>query len=224
MLVCGGRVPEMAGLDPAVPLPRQLRWLGLDLDHTLVRYHLRAAFALIYRSLCRSLCEGGHCALAELLGVGSDAVADFEAHSDIVAKGLAFDFETGDLLKLDGEGYVCLAQHGVRAPPLSPAVIRQRYGRRPWRHFAALQTEPTPEAARWSALAGEAWPHSYFNRDRTGGGRAPLNDTTQPSYRDVRDALGLTPRQASWSAFSVCLLWHLVQPLGYLLVLPFYFW
>ena len=136
----------MAGLDPAVPLPRQLRWLGLDLDHTLIRYHLRAAFALIYRSLCRSLCEGGHCALGELLGGGGDAVADFEAHSDIVAKGLVFDFETGDLLKLDGQGYVCLAQHGVRAPPLSPAEIRQRYGRRPWRHFAALQTEPRGSA------------------------------------------------------------------------------
>ena len=113
---------------------------------------------------------------------------------------------------------------GYRGASLPQTVMAPREAARAVKASAALQTEPTPEAARWSALAGEAWPHSFFNRDRTGGGRAPLNDTTQPSYRDVRDALGLTPRQATWSAFSVCLLWHLVQPLGYLLVLPFYFW
>ena len=136
---------------------------------------------------------------------------------------------------------------GYRGASLPQTVMAPREAARAVTASAALQTEPTPEAARWTALAGEAWPHSFFNRDRTDGGRAPLNDTTQPSYRDVRDALGLTPRQATWSAFSVCLLWHLVQPLvrrhdtagvwvaffqecqqhrcaqGYLLVLPFYF-
>jgi hypothetical protein len=56
----------------------------------------------------------------------------------VAARGLVFDCGSGDLLKLDGDGFVCAARHGLRAASLPAATLRARYGRTPWRHFSAL--------------------------------------------------------------------------------------
>ena len=108
---------------------------------------------------------------------------------------------------------------GFRGASLPQTVMAPREAALAVTRAAELRSEPAPEAARWSSLAGQAWPTTVIEKPE--GGRAAPNDTTQPSWLDIRDALGLSRRQATWSSFSKLILWHWVQPLGYLLVLPF---
>jgi hypothetical protein len=150
----------------------QLRWLGFDLDHTLVRYrlgpHVRLIFRLLVDHVCSSSTGSGSSSISsggggggsapypisyqreELLGGEPSSDAFFERHAPhVLCKGLYFDYGTGDLLKLDGKGYVCAARHGLLLQPdggaagagalLSAAQLRTRYGRRPWRHFEAVR-------------------------------------------------------------------------------------
>ena len=117
---------------------------------------------------------------------------------------------------------------GYRGASLAQTVMAPREAARAVAASAALQVEPTPDAARWDAIAGEAWPDTFFNRNayagEGGGLRGALSiNMTPATWTDVTGALGLTRRQSIWSAASILLVWHLVQPLGYLLALPFYY-
>ena len=123
-----------------------VRWLGFDLDHTLVQYRLGPLFRLIYSALIDNIVtsSAGHLGYsrAEIFGeANTDAGADFDANAaSLLVRGLVLDMEHGDFLKLDSDGCVRAARHGLQQPAqLGSAAIRRRYGTGPWRHYAGVK-------------------------------------------------------------------------------------
>ena len=104
------------------------------MDHALVRYKLPELYGLVYRCLRTYLVdEAGHSrTLAPEYAAGC-AAAGFP----LGVKGLVLDLEHGDLLRLDCDGRVRKALHGVGAW-LDAAARRARYGDGAYAGFAAL--------------------------------------------------------------------------------------
>ena len=121
-----------------------VKWVGVDLDHTLVRYELSALLPLIYESLVSHV--SANPALAPLRSAES-ALRAVDVDAAFCQKGLVLDFETGDFLKLDDGGVVRAARHGFRAPWLEHAEIVARYGETQWHGFAKLSATWKPDNA-----------------------------------------------------------------------------
>lgn len=84
-----------------------LHYFGLDLDHTIVRYHLKPMFELIYNAVATYLSEETrHKVHAKKLMQPYDHTFH--------AKGLLFDRRRGNIIKLDHTGRVLRAAHGTR--------------------------------------------------------------------------------------------------------------
>lgn len=102
------------------PLPRRIRTIALDLDHTVARYHPPALYSLVHDCCVDALItDHGY---PESLRVPYDA-------SWCAMKGLVLDLETGDFLLLDEYGTVARARHGsLPSGTLDAATIKDRYG------------------------------------------------------------------------------------------------
>jgi hypothetical protein len=105
------------------PAPLDLKgldWLGFDLDHAVARYKTPALMRLVHDCLVHQLVHlKGYPPAALGLphdyaathgpdaqpGMGS-APSAYQPH--FTAKGLIFDFEAGDLVKLDENGHVAM--------------------------------------------------------------------------------------------------------------------
>ena len=128
-------------------------WLGFDLDHTLVRYEMGALLPLIYESLVAHICANPAAAALRLEAKSALRGAPFDAA--FCQKGIVFDLQTGDMLKLDAAGRVARARHGYgnstsSTPTAAEASssslsgwldrdrIVTRYGGEKWRGFDAL--------------------------------------------------------------------------------------
>lgn len=97
-----------------------LDWLGVDLDHTLVRYKLREVLPLIYKCLAEHLMtlstEEGHM----LLPVNFN-VENYPFDFAFCSRGLVFDTESGNILRLDSNGCVMNSRHGYIGTLVSSA-------------------------------------------------------------------------------------------------------
>ncbi|OQR72517.1 5'-nucleotidase domain-containing protein 1-like [Tropilaelaps mercedesae] len=91
--------------------------IGFDLDHTLARYRLPALYRLCYTSICK-----------HLVGIGypREIFRDFdESHLVFCQKGLVYDKERGNILKLGANFDVVRCFHGTKR--LSDQEIREIY-------------------------------------------------------------------------------------------------
>ncbi|KAM8809578.1 dermatan-sulfate epimerase-like [Eudromia elegans] len=103
--------------------------VGFDLDHTLCRYRLPRSARLIYESFAQYLVtEKGYD--KDLLNLTSESL-------DFCCKGLVFDLEDGNFLKLAEDGTVLRASHGTKS--MTSEEILETYGRREWKHFSAVR-------------------------------------------------------------------------------------
>jgi HAD superfamily 5'-nucleotidase-like hydrolase len=101
-------------------LPRDVRVVMFDLDHTLARYELPALFALVHECCARFLVHEK--------GYERELLRPYDREWPAL-KGLIFDFETGDLILLDAQGSVARARHGaLPGGVLDAQMIAARYG------------------------------------------------------------------------------------------------
>jgi hypothetical protein len=123
----------------------------LDMDQTLARYRLGAVYEVCFPpaasrsdekealgaagSLAQCLDQLVHRALLSFMvderGY-SAALKEQVFDSTFCLKGLVFDHGTGDVLKIDEDGYICMARHGYAAPFMPPAEIKARYPGSRW--------------------------------------------------------------------------------------------
>eukprot|EP00112_Aurelia_sp_Birch-Aquarium-sp1_P010513 Seg2241.1 transcript_id=Seg2241.1/GoldUCD/mRNA.D3Y31 product="5'-nucleotidase domain-containing protein 1" protein_id=Seg2241.1/GoldUCD/D3Y31 len=105
--------------------------IGFDMDHTIVQYHLPQVFKLIYRSFARYLIEKS----------GYDKRLldeDFLKYEDYSLRGLTFEVQTGNFVKLDQNGFILRACHGMQQ--MNDDEIEKIYGKdRIWRFFPDLK-------------------------------------------------------------------------------------
>jgi HAD superfamily 5'-nucleotidase-like hydrolase len=95
---------------------KQIRYIGLDMDHTLVRYHSENFESLAYRTMLEKLVvEKGYPASVRKLKF------DFQR----AIRGLVIDKFGGNLLKLSRYGAIRQSQHGTR--PVDFATQKQLY-------------------------------------------------------------------------------------------------
>src|SRR3989338_3536841 len=94
-------------------------YIGFDLDHTLVRYHIRACHELIYELLVTYLTERLHYD-AGLFQTRPMALA-------FAVKGTIIDSIHGNVVLLDRHCRVSRAYHGWGKPPLSAEALAQLY-------------------------------------------------------------------------------------------------
>jgi hypothetical protein len=108
--------------------PKPIKAVAWDVDHTIVRYHLKELMKLVYEGLRNFLVERCGMAWAKPF---VDAPYDY----DFVQRGLVFEFDRGNTLKLGADGTVFRACHGTRL--LSPTELATEYPAR-WMHFDEL--------------------------------------------------------------------------------------
>eukprot|EP00794_Sanderia_malayensis_P000515 gene515-1164_t len=107
--------------------------IGFDMDHTVVQYHLPELFKLIYRSFAKYL--------VEKKGYDQQLLdEDFLKYEDYSLRGLIFEVSKGNFLKLDENGFILRACHGMR--PMSDEEIIKEYGKeRIWQSFSVLKKQ-----------------------------------------------------------------------------------
>jgi len=79
--------------------------VGFDMDHTLCRYQLEPFFAMQYHAIADFLVEERHYPPSLRRPIGTDV--------DFLHKGLIFDIERGNFLKMGAGGQVLRAAHGT---------------------------------------------------------------------------------------------------------------
>ncbi len=85
---------------------RKIKYIGLDMDHTLVRYHSHAFEELAHKTMCQRLVENrGY--PAEVLKLPFDF--------DLAVRGLVIDKKKGNLLKVSRHGAIRASSHGTKA-------------------------------------------------------------------------------------------------------------
>lgn len=108
--------------------------IGFDLDSTVIQYKIKNLFVLAYDVIANYLIDKK----------GYDSkflkkpltVKDF----DFLQKGLFFDFERGNILKLTPEGNVHLASHGTKM--LNATEIELYYPNREWEMSKLFSQDP----------------------------------------------------------------------------------
>lgn len=92
--------------------------IGFDLDHTLARYRLPALYRLCYTSIVKHLID---------IGYPKEIFSDFdESQLAFCQKGLLYDKEKGNFLKLGVDRNILLCYHGTKR--LSNEAIQKIYG------------------------------------------------------------------------------------------------
>ena len=96
---------------------RRIKYLGLDMDHTLIRYHTRAFETLVYQYVIQELIlhSGYPKALEQLVFQFNDVI-----------RGLVVDSRNGNILKLSRYGAIRQSFHGTK--PIDYAKQKHFYG------------------------------------------------------------------------------------------------
>ena len=95
---------------------RKIRFIGLDMDQTLVRYHSNAFYELAYRTFIQKLVEKrGY----------PQFLYEFQPNFDSVIRGLIIDRKKGNLLKVNRYGWIRKSSHGTK--PIDYAAQLQIY-------------------------------------------------------------------------------------------------
>ncbi|MES2855231.1 MAG: HAD-IG family 5'-nucleotidase, partial [Bdellovibrionota bacterium] len=84
---------------------RKIKYIGLDMDHTLVRYHTHAFEQLAHETMRK--------ALVEKKGYPS-SVLSLPFHFDLAIRGLVIDRKKGNLLKVSRHGAIRASYHGTK--------------------------------------------------------------------------------------------------------------
>ena len=84
---------------------KKIKYIGLDMDHTLIRYHARRFEALVFKLVVEQLIKDKHYpALIKQLGF----------HFDDAIRGLVIDSQQGNILKLSRYGAIRQSAHGTK--------------------------------------------------------------------------------------------------------------
>ena len=95
---------------------RKIKYIGLDMDHTLVRYHSHAFEELAHKTMRRRLVEK----------IGYPAVIlQLPFDFDLAIRGLVIDKKKGNLLKLSRHGAIRASSHGTK--PIDFATQQKLY-------------------------------------------------------------------------------------------------
>jgi len=94
---------------------RKIRYLGFDMDHTLVRYDSRAFELKVHEIVLKKLTARGY----------PEAVLSLPFDYDLAIRGLVIDKLKGNLLKISRHGGIRAAFHGVK--PLEFSLQRKTY-------------------------------------------------------------------------------------------------
>jgi HAD superfamily 5'-nucleotidase-like hydrolase len=95
---------------------RKIRYIGLDMDHTLVRYHTHEFEELSHKTMCKHLvARKGYPA----------AVLEMPFLFDLAVRGLVIDRKKGNLLKVSRHGAIRASYHGTK--PIDFATQQKLY-------------------------------------------------------------------------------------------------
>jgi HAD superfamily 5'-nucleotidase-like hydrolase len=84
---------------------RKIKYIGLDMDHTLVRYHSHAFEELSHKTMCRKLVEQkGY----------PESLLSLPFDFDLAVRGLVIDRKKGNLLKVSRHGAIRASYHGTK--------------------------------------------------------------------------------------------------------------
>ncbi len=83
---------------------RKIKYIGLDMDHTLVRYKSEAFEALAHRSMLGKLVKKGY----------PVSILNLPFNWDLAIRGLVIDKKQGNLLKVSRHGGIRASHHGTR--------------------------------------------------------------------------------------------------------------
>ncbi len=84
---------------------RKIKFIGLDMDHTLVRYHSHAFEELSHQTMCKKLVEQKHY---------PQNVASLKFDMNLAVRGLVIDKKKGNLLKVSRHGAIRASYHGTK--------------------------------------------------------------------------------------------------------------
>ena len=85
---------------------RKIKWIGLDMDHTLIRYHLREFENLAHGLIIEKLIKNkGY----------PEEIQQIPFQFDLALRGLVLDRKRGNLLKLSRYASIRRSSHGTRA-------------------------------------------------------------------------------------------------------------
>jgi len=84
---------------------RKIKYIGLDMDHTLVRYHSQAFEALAHKTMLVKLVKKKNY---------PQAVLELPFNFDFAIRGLVIDKKKGNLLKVSRHGAIRASYHGTR--------------------------------------------------------------------------------------------------------------
>jgi HAD superfamily 5'-nucleotidase-like hydrolase len=84
---------------------RKIKYIGLDMDHTLVRYHSQAFEELAHKTMCKRL--------VELKGY-PESLKKLPFKFDLAIRGLVIDRKKGNLLKVSRHGAIRASYHGTK--------------------------------------------------------------------------------------------------------------
>lgn len=84
---------------------RKIKYIGLDMDHTLVRYHSRAFEELAHRTMCERLTSQKNYPAQ---------VRNLKFEYDLAIRGLVIDRKKGNLLKVSRHGAIRASYHGTQ--------------------------------------------------------------------------------------------------------------
>lgn len=85
---------------------KKIKWIGLDMDHTLIRYHSEEFEALVYQLVVNQLVESKHYPIA---------IKQFVFHFQDAIRGLVIDSKNGNILKLSRYAAIRQSYHGTQA-------------------------------------------------------------------------------------------------------------
>ena len=84
---------------------RKIKYIGLDMDHTLVRYHSHEFEGLAHRTMCERLVSAkGY----------PESVRNLPFKFDLAIRGLVIDKKKGNLLKVSRHGAIRASAHGTK--------------------------------------------------------------------------------------------------------------
>ncbi len=84
---------------------RKIKYIGLDMDHTLVRYHSHAFEELSHQTMCKKLVEQKNY---------PPSVLNLKFDMNLAVRGLVIDKKKGNLLKVSRHGAIRASYHGTK--------------------------------------------------------------------------------------------------------------
>lgn len=99
---------------------RKIKFIGLDMDHTLVRYHSHAFEELSHQTMCKKLVEQKSY---------PEVVRGLKFDMTLAIRGLVIDKKKGNLLKVSRHGAIRASYHGTKPIdfPLQQKLYKSTY-------------------------------------------------------------------------------------------------